>query len=131
MNDRFFLGGPQSIRGFEHQKLGPRLSYGGKDTSVGGDVYYAAGLSLFAPLPTLIDAPIRLHGFCNLGKLASMAGATFDSLLNQAKTPCLSVGGGLSVDFGQMRVEVNYILPVVSEGGEGPRLAFGVAAEFL
>lgn len=75
------------MRGFEHQTLGPRLAYGGKDTAVGGDVYYAAGASLFAPLPTLMDAPIRLHAFCNLGKLASMAGATAQSLLAHAQMP--------------------------------------------
>ena len=37
--------------------------------SLGGDLGWAIGASLFAPLPELGHWPLRLHGFVNLGKV--------------------------------------------------------------
>lgn len=94
-------------------------------------MYYAAGASLFAPLPTLAEAPIRLHAFCNLGKLLDSV-PTAEKLLAQVSRPSVSVGSGVCVNFGQFRVEVNYTLPLVSEDPDAsPGLSFGVGVEFL
>lgn len=60
--DRTYLGGPNSVRGFRVGGLGPR---DGQD-SLGGDLAWAVGVSLFAPvpwftLPSLRRAPPPSH----------------------------------------------------------------------
>ncbi len=65
INDRFFLGGPLSIRGFKYHGLGPK---DGKD-ALGGDCFLAGGVSLFTPLPYLRDKPLKGHFFVNAGGL--------------------------------------------------------------
>lgn len=80
------------------------------------------------PLPTLREAPIRLNAFWNLGKLVGNGLRDWQRF----KQPCLSVGGGVLVDFAGIRVEVNYVLPIVSEDADAkPGLAFGVGVDFL
>ncbi|KAJ3213915.1 sorting and assembly machinery component 50 [Dinochytrium kinnereticum] len=72
INDRFFLGGPSSIRGFTQHGIGPK----DRADSLGGDLYYAGGLSLFTPLPYLRRQPIRGHLFVNGGNIVmSKSGA--------------------------------------------------------
>ena len=63
--DRTFLGGPNSIRGWKVGGLGLR---DGQD-SLGGDLAWALGASLFSPLPRLAHWPLRLHSFLNVGKV--------------------------------------------------------------
>ncbi|KAJ1933252.1 hypothetical protein EC988_009181, partial [Linderina pennispora] len=57
MADRFFLGGPTSVRGFEHRGIGPR----DHSDALGGDVFYAAGVSLLTPLPLVRTDALRGH----------------------------------------------------------------------
>ena len=45
--DRFFLGGPLNIRGFEMRGLGPNSEH----CALGGLMYWAAGLHMYTPLP--------------------------------------------------------------------------------
>ena len=47
INDRFFLGGPHSVRGFDLRGIGPHSD----NQSLGGQAYWAGGLHLFTPLP--------------------------------------------------------------------------------
>ena len=37
--------------------------------SLGGDVYWAAGLSLISDIPKKPHWPVKLHGFVNAGRL--------------------------------------------------------------
>lgn len=39
--------------------------------SLGGDLYWAAGLSLISDIPKRPQWPVKLHGFVNLGRLDS------------------------------------------------------------
>ncbi|RKO91707.1 surface antigen-domain-containing protein [Blyttiomyces helicus] len=66
INDRFFLGGPLTIRGFRQSGVGPQ----DKEDAIGGDAYWAAGVSLLTPLPYLVDKPMKGHFFINGGSLA-------------------------------------------------------------
>jgi outer membrane protein insertion porin family len=45
--DHFFLGGPLNVRGFEMRGLGPSS----EGNAIGGQMYWAAGLHLYTPLP--------------------------------------------------------------------------------
>jgi outer membrane protein insertion porin family len=47
------------------------LCYSAVD-SLGGDAFWAAGISLFTPLPYLVDKPLRGHLFINAGGLGAM-----------------------------------------------------------
>ncbi|KAJ3215273.1 hypothetical protein HK099_006442 [Clydaea vesicula] len=122
INDKFFLGGPTSIRGFPHHTLGPK---DGQD-SVGGDLFWAVGTSLITPLPYIREAPLKGHFFFNSGKLSRF------EKIEELKKPNLSVGLGLLCKFSFLRVEVNYCLPVVGESilHKGS-IQFGVGTEFL
>jgi len=55
ISDRFFLGGPMNVRGFNHKGIGPRASPldGGvaQGDALGGDVSYNGTASLGFPLP--------------------------------------------------------------------------------
>jgi outer membrane protein insertion porin family len=78
--DRTFLGGPNSIRGWKAGGLGLR---DGPD-SLGGDLSWAMGLSIFAPVYRLAHLPLRLHSFVNVGKVVG-----YDS--GERISPCLEV----------------------------------------
>ena len=45
--DKFFLGGPLNLRGFEMRGVGPASD----GNAVGGTAYWAAGLHFYSPLP--------------------------------------------------------------------------------
>ena len=45
--DKFFLGGPLNLRGFDMRGVGPSSD----GNAVGGTAYWAAGLHLYTPLP--------------------------------------------------------------------------------
>ncbi|KAI1319424.1 hypothetical protein EDD11_004001 [Mortierella claussenii] len=110
ISDRFFLGGPMSVRGFKSNGLGPQ-------DSLGGDAYVSAGLSLLTPFPGLTtrDA-FKAHFFANAGTLVAIepgqgAMKTVDDL---TKAPSVSVGAGIAYRHPQVRIELNFALPLMA-----------------
>lgn len=88
INDRFFLGGPLNIRGFDHHGAGPHsegqsiaknvatsiFSLCRSGAALGGDCYWASGLHFYTPLPFLyhrdnLMSHVRLHYFLNAGNV--------------------------------------------------------------
>ncbi|KAG0696566.1 Sorting and assembly machinery component 50 [Chionoecetes opilio] len=68
--DRFLLGGPMNIRGFEMCGVGPHSD----GCALGADMYWAAALHTYSPLPLLgrggsISDKFRLHAFVNTGNI--------------------------------------------------------------
>ncbi|KAJ3192258.1 hypothetical protein HK101_006817 [Irineochytrium annulatum] len=126
INDRFFIGGPGSVRGFRHNGLGPKEG--------GGDAYFSGGVSLFTPLPYLVDQPLKGHIFANAGNLVPMQPGrvdnTFRSLFNSFSS---SVGMGIAVRFSILRLEINYCLPltVTTTDAVKPGFNFAVGMAFL
>ncbi|KAF2771476.1 hypothetical protein EJ03DRAFT_349489 [Teratosphaeria nubilosa] len=137
INDRFQLGGPPDVRGFQLSGLGPR---DGQD-AVGGDVYGAGGASLLLPLPKVgKDTPLRLQAFINGGRLLALSQAddamgsladTFGKLTDEL--PSAAAGVGLVYAHPAARFELNFSLPLVVRKGEEGRkgLSFGVGINFL
>ncbi|KAF9041211.1 surface antigen-domain-containing protein [Panaeolus papilionaceus] len=129
-SDRFQLGGPTSVRGFKMNGMGPRS---GED-SLGGEVYYSAGLSVVGDIPTKEHWPVKLHGWMNAGRLDTIGpGApkpTPKSLLTQ---PSISAGLGLIYRFDPIRVEVNFGVPLAMSRGEAGRrgVQVGMGLEFV
>ncbi|CAF0774689.1 unnamed protein product [Rotaria sordida] len=116
INDRFFLGGPLNVRGFDYHGAGPHS----EGAALGGDCYWATGLHLYSPLPFLyhrenLMSYVRLHYFLNAGNVFNTqsvrsAQALLSQLTNATRLSC-----GLGVVLNLMnvaRLELNYTLPL-------------------
>ncbi|KAI0341508.1 hypothetical protein BDW22DRAFT_1332695 [Trametopsis cervina] len=130
-SDRFQLGGPSNVRMFRANSMGAR---DGSD-SIGGDVYWSAGLSLISDLPRKPQWPVKLHGFINAGRLdcVDRSKPLQESLLDTLSKPSVSVGLGIVYRLEPVRVEMNFGLPLVASRYEGARKGFqlGIGLEFL
>ncbi|KAG0280010.1 hypothetical protein BGZ95_011596 [Linnemannia exigua] len=130
ISDRFFLGGPMSVRGFKSNGLGPRE---GED-SLGGDAYMSAGVSLMTPFPGLSNYDsFKAHFFANAGTLVSVqpgqsATKTIDDL---TKAPSVSIGTGIIYRHPQVRIELNFALPLMAAKSDavsrGWQLGLGIS----
>lgn len=102
-----------SVRGFKSNGLGPRE---GED-SLGGDAYMSAGVSLMTPFPGLAGRDsFKAHFFANAGTLVSVKPGqsvtkTIDDL---TKAPSVSVGTGIVYRHPQVRIELNFALPLMA-----------------
>lgn len=129
VSDRFLLGGPLSIRGFRNAGVGPR-DY--RD-ALGGNMYWAAGLSAIAPVPKLESKPLRAHAFVNAGTNVP-AGECFKSTAEKlTKSPSVSVGLGLIYRHSIARIELNYCIPLTAARGDQIKrgLQLGIGLNFL
>jgi len=135
--DHFFLGGPLSVRGFDLRGIGPSSD----GNSLGGSLYWASGLHLYAPLPFKpgqggIGDLFRTHVFLTAGNLSNvgLTGQMGRDLEQVTQDFRLSYGLGLAVKLGGVaRIELNYCLPVKASRGDkpAPGLQFGVGVHFL
>ena len=67
-NDRFQLGGPLDVRMFKQSGLGPRDG----SNALGGDLFWAVGLSVISDLPRKPQWPVKTHVFVNAGRLDTL-----------------------------------------------------------
>ncbi|ORZ26300.1 surface antigen-domain-containing protein [Lobosporangium transversale] len=113
ISDRFFLGGPMSVRGFKSNGLGPREG----DDSLGGDAYVSAGVSLLTPFPGLTTRDsFKAHVFANAGTLVSVepGQSAMKTVNDLTKIPSVSVGAGIVYRHPQVRIELNFALPLIA-----------------
>nr|CCA15973.1 sorting and assembly machinery component 50 putativ [Albugo laibachii Nc14] len=116
ISDRFFLGGPLSLRGFHYKGVGPRASptQGGVPSgdSLGGDLFYTASAHVGFPFPFPMLAMLGLRGqvFGSIGNLT-----TWDRVLhkkrwmrNLANDTRVSIGMGLVLPSSFGRLEASY-----------------------
>ena len=140
--DRFFLGGPLNIRGFEMRGLGPNS----EDCALGGLMYWAAGLHVYTPLPfaNMTKAAgffdlFRTHWFVNAGNLMSDSNFVnsrglqhnIDAAVQNFR---LTYGIGLGMKLGGIaRIELNYCVPIRTQRGDKPAPGFqiGIGVDFL
>ncbi|XP_037070529.1 sorting and assembly machinery component 50 homolog [Pollicipes pollicipes] len=135
--DRFFLGGPLNVRGFETRGIGPQSD----GAFTGADMYWAAALHLYTPLPFRrtkggFGELFRTHLFVNTGNIGNFrlgddAAKNAELLMSGLR---LAYGAGLSMRLGEIaRLELNYCLPVRAQRGDRPvhGLQFGVGVTFL
>eukprot|EP01135_Chromosphaera_perkinsii_P005318 Nk52_evm2s341 gene=Nk52_evmTU2s341 len=146
INDRFFIGGPMTIRGFTMRGVGPHM----RGYSAGGDVFWTAGLHLYLPFPLQsvrekVGDALRCHLFVNAGNSVSVKENTLTSIgqsLNNlfkfsanglADAGRLSVGFGLVLRTGFARLELNYCIPLIYGAGDQAKKGFqmGVGVDFL
>ncbi|CAH3131162.1 unnamed protein product [Porites lobata] len=136
INDRFFLGGPLSVRGFNFKGIGPRSG----DDSLGADTYWAAGLHLYTPLPFRpgrggLGDRIKTHLFLNSGNLISLNTNVpwrnrLYALREKVRWSC---GVGLVFLLGIARIELNYCIPFGAQSSDSVNhgIQVGVGINFL
>lgn len=120
--DRFYVGGPNDLRGFNLNGAGPHE----RGDALGGDAFAVAGFSLLTPLAR--SAPLYLAGFVNAGGVGPL-----QSAMSIATRPSVAAGFGLVYCHPSARFELNFTLPLVARELEGTRkgLQFGVGFSFL
>ncbi|WAR02835.1 SAM5A-like protein [Mya arenaria] len=125
INDRFFLGGPLTLRGFNKNGVGPHSD----GNALGGDVYCMSGLHLYTPLPFRpgkggFGNIFRSHFFVNTGTCGNVQNLSIDQLnrgnLDSFKnTLRMSYGFGIVLRLGGIaRVELNYVIPAWQQKGD-------------
>jgi len=154
--DRFYAGGPMSLRGFQPDGIGPRAdpvtspmradsprietSNNEKATAVllsapsdalGGDIYYTGAIAASAPVPSMnlsILSNLRFMTFLNAGTVSGLC-LPVDVILKGTR---VSAGVGLYTSTPYGRFEMTYALPL----RHGPKdvrkkLQFGVSMSFF
>ena len=126
LTDRFFLGGPLNLRGFQMNGIGPHNN----KSALGANTYWVGGLNMYLPLPfkNVFNENLRVHGFLNAGNI--MDKISTNSLLQNVR---LSTGVGLVMSFGsKLRLEIGYCIPLESqpEDKQQSGLQFGVGINY-
>lgn len=140
----FFLGGPQSLRGFD--AAGATTVEDG--VARGTRAYWATGIHLWTPLPFNqyfggFGDLFRTHFFYNfgncetfsLGKITRFVLKALDSHSNVI-TDNVRIACGLGLAFrigGRARIEFNYCYPIAKQKTDKirPAFQFGIGYEFL
>ncbi|PVG00819.1 hypothetical protein CPB86DRAFT_728922, partial [Serendipita vermifera] len=123
-SDRFKLGGPINVRSFKYNSLGPRDN----GDSLGGDIYWAAGVSLIGDIPRKPHWPLKPHIYVNAGKLSTLdrSRPPSESLWPAVLNPSISMGLGLIYRFDPVRLELNFGMPLVAYKTDGFQRGFQI-----
>ncbi|XP_045177155.2 sorting and assembly machinery component 50 homolog [Mercenaria mercenaria] len=138
--DRFFLGGPLTLRGFNIKGVGPHSD----GNALGGDMYCMGALHLYTPLPFRpgkggFGELFRSHFFVNAGNCGNFQTFSFDQLNRDnmdvfRNSLRLAYGAGIVLRLGGVaRLELNYVVPVWLQQGDSanPGVQLGVGLTFL
>ncbi|RKP20226.1 hypothetical protein ROZALSC1DRAFT_28275 [Rozella allomycis CSF55] len=134
--DKFFIGGPTSIRGFNARGIGPR----DRLDALGGDIFYEFGANASFPLPNIQRDVACGHIFVNAGNLANVFENGLDNIGQKVQNflnvspPNVSVGiGAILTVFKNARVEFNAVLPIKATNGSisSSGFQFGIGLELL
>uniref|UniRef100_A0A8C6LYB3 SAMM50 sorting and assembly machinery component n=1 Tax=Nothobranchius furzeri TaxID=105023 RepID=A0A8C6LYB3_NOTFU len=135
--DRFYLGGPTSIRGFSMYSMGPQSD----GDYLGGEAYWAGGLHLYTPLPFRpgrggFGDLFRTHFFLNAGNLCNLHYGEGPQAHLKKLAECIrwSYGLGIVLRLGNIaRLELNYCIPMGVQSGDRicDGIQFGAGIRFL
>ncbi|XP_035280364.1 sorting and assembly machinery component 50 homolog A isoform X1 [Anguilla anguilla] len=138
--DRFYLGGPTSVRGFSMYSIGPQ-SEGVPGDYLGGEAYWAGGVHLYTPLPFRpgrggFGDLFRTHFFLNAGNLCNLNYGDGPRAHLQKLAECIrwSYGVGIVLRLGNIaRLELNYCVPMGVQSGDRicDGVQFGAGIRFL
>ena len=134
--DRFFLGGPGSVRGFMMGGLGPHRN----NCAFGGASYWSSGISLFTRLPFRpakgsFGDQFWLHAFVNAGNLFEKIDVTEPDFVQKlCGNMRYTVGAGIHWRFMNFAsIELNYCIPKSVQPGDraNPGVQLGVSLDVL
>lgn len=112
--DKFFLGGPLSLRGFTNKGAGMHK----EECALGDTAYWLMGAHLYTPLPFLhnqkkVSSWLKTHSFINMGNMVAVNDTKSLSKKNLFENTRLTIGSGVVIAFGGMaRLELNYVYPL-------------------
>ena len=119
LSERFFLGGPNSIRGFEFRDVGPRDE---NDEPLGGEAMAMGSIEYTFPL----ISRIRGAAFFDMGSVYETPGDFMDGIV-------ASVGVGLRFNLPIGPIKLDYGIPVITDQwteGETGAFSFNVGTIF-
>lgn len=128
--DRFHIGGPNDVRSFSLQGLGPKDN----NSCVGGDYFVSGGLSLISHIPrTPKDTNFKWHTFINFGKLVAGNRRPAEILKDLCTQHSIGVGTGILYNHPLARFELNFVLPLAAHTTDYVRkgIQYGVGISFL
>ncbi|NP_956436.2 sorting and assembly machinery component 50 homolog A [Danio rerio] len=135
--DRFYLGGPTSVRGFSMYSIGPQS----EGDYLGGEAYWAGGVHLYTPLPFRpgrggFGDLFRTHFFLNAGNLCNLNYGEGPRAHLSKLAECIrwSYGAGIVLRLGNIaRLELNYCIPMGVQSGDRicDGVQFGAGIRFL
>ncbi|XP_041072129.1 sorting and assembly machinery component 50 homolog [Carcharodon carcharias] len=135
--DRFYLGGPTTVRGFSMYSIGPQS----EGDYLGGEAYWAGGLHFYTPLPFRpgqggFGDLFRTHFFLNAGNLCNLNYGEGPYAHLQKLAECIrwSYGAGIVLRLGNIaRLELNYCIPMGVQSGDRicDGVQFGAGIRFL
>ncbi|CAN2391359.1 sorting and assembly machinery component [Pristimantis euphronides] len=135
--DRFYLGGPTSVRGFSMYSIGPQS----EGDYLGGEAYWAGSIHLYTPLPFRpgrggFGDLFRTHFFLNAGNLCNLnyGEGPRAHLSRLAESIRWSCGLGIVLRLGSIaRLELNYCIPMGVQSGDRicDGVQFGAGIRFL
>lgn len=129
--DRFHIGGPNDVRSFIMNGLGPK----DQNSAVGGDYFVTGGVSLISHIPkTASDSGFRLHNFVNFGRLLAQNGDCWSQMAsNMLTNHSIGVGSGILYNHPMARFELNFVLPLAASRTDSLRkgIQYGVGISFL
>ncbi|PVD33657.1 hypothetical protein C0Q70_04915 [Pomacea canaliculata] len=136
INDRFFLGGPLTLRGFNLKGVGPHID----GNALGAEAYWLCAAHVYTALPFRpgkggFGDLFRTHFFVNAGNLGNI---NFNNLRGSIQEMGVqyrwACGGGIVLRLGRVaRMELNYVVPMAVQQGDSvnPGLQFGIGLSFL
>ena len=134
ISDRFWLGGPMILRGFNYKGIGPRslptINSSKNGDSLGGDITWSLGYALSFPFPyqKVSSTGIRCHTYCNAGNLSTW-GTPLKTLVTDLRA---SAGLGVIFPLPFGRFEVSYSHVLLSKSHDHRRsFQIGLGVEFL
>lgn len=129
--DRFTLGGPNDVRLFALNGLGPKSF----NSALGGNAFVSGGVLLVLRVPRLgADSGFRLHHFVNAGALAPLDDRRqWRAAAAQLRLALASCGVGVLYNHPMARFELNVVLPLVARERDAVRkgLQYGIGVSFL
>lgn len=123
--DRFYFGGPNDLRGYELNGLGPKMM----NSPVGGNLFFGVNLSNFQNMGKYES--FKVHTFVNCGNVLNLNHVR--QLPNLIREPSVSTGIGLVYKHPIARLELNFVMPVVSHHYDSTRKGFqyGIGLSFM
>ncbi|CAH2353669.1 sorting assembly machinery 50 kDa subunit [[Candida] railenensis] len=129
--DRFYIGGPNDVRSFLLNGLGPKSF----NSSIGGDLFVNGGVSLVSKIPRLDpESNFKIHNFFNFGKLIPMEKSDhYLSTLKSLSQVSASYGFGILYNHPMARFELNFVLPLITHDRDYVRkgIQYGIGVSFL
>jgi len=129
--DKFFIGGPNDVRSFTLNGLGPR----DQNSFIGGDLFLNGGVSLFTDIPKYKESNFKFHNFINWGKLVPLdqKRSVLHNVKQLSHSYCLSYGFGILYNHPMARFELNFVLPILANERDSIRkgIQYGIGVSFL